>query len=114
MIDSIIKVLNKLKSHIDKYNIICKYYKEKEEWHGFLIPFTLQVDIQYTINDTKYSILIYDDCIHFVDNKHNKIIIDYSNEINKLEILKLAALIHQRCKDKLSCELVAFANEEID
>ena len=39
MIDSIIKVLNKLKAHIDKYNIICKYYKEKKYQYDFLILF---------------------------------------------------------------------------
>lgn len=29
MIDSIIKILNKLNNNIEKYNVVCTYYKEE-------------------------------------------------------------------------------------
>lgn len=114
MIDSIIKILNKLNNNIEKYNVVCTYYKEELQNRLIYIPCSVIAGMQYTNNDVTYYIYIDETGVRISNDKGSKVTFEYDNEINKLEISKLAAIIYKNCLDNLTEQIKMFADEEIN
>lgn len=111
MIENIIKILNKLKNNIEKYSVVCNYYKDKASYTSIWIPFSTLSEIEYTKNNVRYHIYLDKDEVIFRDQYGIKLVSTYTDEISKLELLKLAAVIYQNCKDCLLTEMQNFADE---
>lgn len=110
MIENIIKILNKLKDNIVKYSVKCNYYKDAASY-DIWIPFSTLSEIEYTKNNVRYCIYLNKDKVIFRDQYGIKLDFTYTDEISKLELLKLAAVIYQNCKDCLLTEMQNFADE---
>ena len=106
MIDSIIKILKKLKNNIEKYSVICNYFKDEENCLTEILA-----DIVYTKHNTKFYIYFYKDNIIITNDKGIKIVSPYIDEISKLECFKLVVEIYQNCKNILSTQIREFADE---
>ena len=113
MINSIIKILNKLKD-IKKYSVKCDYFDNNKEYNSIFIPFNVISEIRYNKNGLDYGITIYKDKVIFRNNVGNHLTFEYTDEINKLEISKLAAIIYKNCLDNLTEQIKMFADEEIN
>lgn len=109
MIDSIIKILKKLKNNIEKYSVVCNYYGE-----SYLTEIKDLADIVYTKHNTKFYISFYKDSIIITNDRGIKIVSPYIDEISKLECFKLVVEIYQNCKNILSTQIREFADEEIN
>ena len=119
MINSIIKILNKLNDNIEKYNVVSYYYKDEPVWEYKSLLTTLVSEVQYTINNVSYRIGIYNDYVMFYQlDSTQRLHIPYSDELSKLEVNKLVLTIHNKCQDNLRNCMLSFANssedEEID
>lgn len=106
MIDSIIKILKKLKNNIEKYSVVCNYYKDGESCLTEILA-----DIVYTKHNTKFYICFYKDNIIITNDRGIKIVSPYIDEISKLECFKLVVEIYQNCKNILSTQIREFADE---
>lgn len=111
MIENTIKILNKLKNNIEKYSVKCDYYKDKVSYDSVWIPFSTLSEIEYTKNNVRYYIYLNKGNVIFKDQYGIRLVSTYTDEISKLELLKLAAVIYQNCKDYLLTEIQNFADE---
>lgn len=113
MIESIIKILNKLKDGIKKYNVVCDYYKDPDPCNfcnSIWTAFGTISEIRYTKDGIGYFISIKDDYVVFSNSNGIRLSFKYTDEISKLELLKLAAIINQYCKEDLSNQMKTFAD----
>ena len=106
MTESIIKILKKLKNNIEKYSVVCNYYKDGESCLTEILA-----DIVYTKHNTKFYICFYKDNITIINDRGIKIVSPYIDEIRKLECFKLVVEIYQNCKNILSRQIREFADE---
>lgn len=105
MINTVIKIIEKLIANIDKYNIVCSTYKNKE-----IISFTSIGFIRYSVNDKRYLIQVYSKSIIFSEVDGNYINFDYPNEAAKCDVLKLLYMLEEICEEHLKSQMRMFAN----
>lgn len=99
---SIITILNSLKDNISKYKVYC--YVGYNSY--YIVSVINNIKSCIDIQPKQLSIEATDEGYYI----GSKIKLDYPDEISKLEIYKLAAIIYQRCKDYLTFQINMLAD----
>ena len=109
MITFIIKILNKLKNNIEKYDVVGEVYKDNDIT---IFPFPCLGHVEYTIDGIFHSMNVFDECITFSISHKKNIKCEYPDDSTKYEVLKLVSEIENRCKEYVCNQIISFANYE--